>query len=82
MLKELRGKYKNVTVESIMMCFNFCEAAQKKRNFPTAGLLFEPMYFKIKIKSRPQKYSTDVQPCADWKIKLIHVCPDHGIKYM
>ena len=39
MMKELKGKYKNITVELIVIYLNLCEPCQKKLSISKKGLV-------------------------------------------
>ncbi|XP_020298040.1 KRAB-A domain-containing protein 2-like [Pseudomyrmex gracilis] len=43
MMKELRIKYKNITVELVMSYLNLCESCQKKMNILKKGLVVKPI---------------------------------------
>ena len=43
MLKEIQKKYRNITVEQIMLDLNLCETCQKKANHKRKGLVIRPI---------------------------------------
>ncbi|KAI5717175.1 hypothetical protein M8J77_001334 [Diaphorina citri] len=81
MLKELQKKYKNITIQIIMIYLNLCEICQKKSQVPKKGLVVKPLLSK-EMNSRCQIDLIDMQAQADSDFKFIFVYQDHLTKFV
>ena len=80
-LKELQKKYKNITVEQIMIYLNLCETCQKKSSMKRKGLVIRPMICN-EMNTRCQIDLIDMQSQADKDYKFIFVYQDHLTKFV
>lgn len=81
MLKELQGKYGNVTKEVIVLYLTLCKQCHQKNPVPKRGLAPKPMPFKD-IDSRCQVEVFDMQSNADGEFKFILYYQDHSTKFI
>ena len=81
MLKEIQKKYRNITVEQIMLYLNLCETCQKKANHKRKGLVIRPI-ISDEMNSRAQIDLIDMQSQADKDFKFIFVYQDHLTKFV
>uniref|UniRef100_A0A8C0K3S7 KRAB-A domain containing 2 n=1 Tax=Canis lupus dingo TaxID=286419 RepID=A0A8C0K3S7_CANLU len=81
MLKELQGKYGNVTKEVIVLYLTLCKQCHQKNPAPKRGLAPKPMTFKD-IDSRCQIEVLDMQSNADGEFKFILYYQDHLTKFI
>ncbi|XP_043855942.1 KRAB-A domain-containing protein 2 [Dromiciops gliroides] len=70
MLKELQGKYGNVTKEVIVLYLTLCKQCHQKNPVPKRGLSAKPMTFKV-ICSRCQVDLIDMQSNTDGEFRFI-----------
>ncbi|XP_035950446.1 KRAB-A domain-containing protein 2 [Halichoerus grypus] len=81
MLKELQGKYGNVTKEVIVLYLTLCKQCHQKNPVPKRGLAPRPMAFKD-TDSRCQVEVLDMQSNADGEFKFILYYQDHLTKFI
>lgn len=81
MVKELKNKYKNITLELITIYLNLCQPCQKKMNIPKKGLVVRPIK-STEFNSRCQVDLIDMQSQADGQYKFIMVYQDHLTKFV
>uniref|UniRef100_A0A8C6CHE6 KRAB-A domain containing 2 n=2 Tax=Monodon monoceros TaxID=40151 RepID=A0A8C6CHE6_MONMO len=81
MLKELQGKYGNVTKEVIVLYLTLCKQCHQKNPVSKRGLAPKPMPFKD-IDSRCQVEILDMQSNADGEFKFILYYQDHLTKFI
>ncbi|XP_037666172.1 KRAB-A domain-containing protein 2 [Choloepus didactylus] len=81
MLKELQGKYGNVTKEVIVLYLTLCKQCHQKNPVPKRGLVPKPGTSKD-IDSRCQVEILDMQPNADGEFKFILYYQDHLTKFI
>ncbi|XP_028691834.2 KRAB-A domain-containing protein 2 isoform X1 [Macaca mulatta] len=81
MLKELQGKYGNVTKEVIVLYLTLCKQCHQKNPVPKKGLPPKPMTFKD-IDSTCQVEILDMQSSADGEFKFILYYQDHLTKFI
>nr|XP_014584175.2 KRAB-A domain-containing protein 2 [Equus caballus] len=81
MLKELQGKYGNVTKEVIVLYLTLCKQCHQKNPVPKRDLAPKPMPFKY-IDSRCQVEIVDMQSNADGEFKFILYYQDHLTKFI
>ncbi|XP_072398311.1 KRAB-A domain-containing protein 2-like [Diabrotica undecimpunctata] len=79
MIKELKTKYKNITVELVYL--NLCVPCQKKISIPKKGLIVKPILSSA-FNSRCQVNLIDMQSQADGDYKFIMVYQDHLSKFV
>uniref|UniRef100_A0A8C2S5P9 Integrase catalytic domain-containing protein n=1 Tax=Capra hircus TaxID=9925 RepID=A0A8C2S5P9_CAPHI len=81
MLKELQGKYGNVTKEVIVLYLTLCKQCHQKNPVPKRGLAPKPMPCKDND-SRCQVEILDMQSNADGEFKFILYYQDHVTKFI
>ena len=81
MFKELQRKYRNITLEQIMIYLNLCETCQKKSSIKKKGLVIRPI-ISNEMNSRCQIDLIDMQSQADNDFKFIYVYQDHLTKFV
>lgn len=81
MLKELQGKYGNITKEVIVLYLTLCKQCYQRNPVPKRGLVPQPMPFKD-IDSRCQVETLDMQSNANGKFKFILYYQDHLTKFI
>jgi hypothetical protein len=81
MMREVKAKYKNITVEMVMIYLNLCEPCQKKQSVPRKGLVVKPIK-SSELNSRCQVDLIDMQSQADGDFKFIMVYQDHLTKFI
>lgn len=81
MLKELQGKYENITKEVIVLYLTLCKQCHQKNPEPKRGLAPKPMPIKD-IDFRCQVEILDMQSNADGEFKFILFCQDHLTKFI
>ncbi|XP_045841509.1 KRAB-A domain-containing protein 2 isoform X2 [Meles meles] len=81
MLKELQGKYGNVTKEVIVLYLTLCKQCYQKNPAPKRGLAPKPMPSKD-TDSRCQVEVLDMQSDADGEFKFILYYQDHLTKFI
>ncbi|XP_012382176.2 KRAB-A domain-containing protein 2 [Dasypus novemcinctus] len=81
MLKELQGKYGNVTKEVIVLYLTLCKQCHQKNPVPKRGLTPKPGTFKD-LDSRCQVEVLDMQSNADGEFKFILYYQDHLTKFI
>lgn len=81
MMKELKGKYKNITAELVVIYLNLCEPCQKKLSIPKKGLVVKPIK-SSEFNTRCQVDLIDMQSQADGDFKFIMVYQDHLTKFV
>lgn len=81
MVKELKNKYKNITLELITIYLNLCKPCQKKMSIPKKGLVVRPIK-SSEFNSRCQVDLIDMQSQADGQYKFIMVYQDHLTKFV
>nr|XP_012312992.1 KRAB-A domain-containing protein 2 [Aotus nancymaae] len=81
MLKELQGKYGNVTKEVIALYLTLCKQCHQKNPVPKKGPAPKPMTFKD-IDSTCQVEILDMQSSADGEFKFILYYQDHLTKFI
>ncbi|XP_072392374.1 KRAB-A domain-containing protein 2-like [Diabrotica undecimpunctata] len=80
-MKELKKKYKNITVEFVKVYLNLCVPCQKKMSIPKKGLVVKPILSSA-FNSRCQVDLIDMQSQADGDYKFIMVYQDHLTKFV
>ncbi|XP_057571523.1 KRAB-A domain-containing protein 2 isoform X2 [Hippopotamus amphibius kiboko] len=80
MLKELQGKYGNVTKEVIVLYLTLCKQCHQKNPVPKRALAPKPVPFKD-TDSRCQVEILDMQSNADGEFKFILYYQDHLTKF-
>ncbi|KAI5280775.1 KRAB-A domain-containing protein 2 [Manis pentadactyla] len=81
MLKELQGKYGNVTKEVIVLYLTLCKQCHQKNPVPKRGLAPKPLPFKDSD-SRCQVEILDMQSNVDGEFKFILYYQDHLTKFI
>ncbi|XP_068960240.1 KRAB-A domain-containing protein 2 isoform X2 [Petaurus breviceps papuanus] len=81
MLKELQGKYGNVTKEVIVLYLTLCKQCHQKNPVPKRDLVAKPMTFKV-ICSRCQVDLIDMQSNADGEFRFILSYLDYLTKFI
>ncbi|XP_045426183.1 KRAB-A domain-containing protein 2 [Lemur catta] len=81
MLKELQGKYGNVTKEVIVLYLTLCKQCHQKNPVPKRSLAPKPMTFKD-VDSRCQIEILDMQSNADGEFKFILYYQDYLTKFI
>ncbi|XP_032695845.1 KRAB-A domain-containing protein 2 isoform X1 [Lontra canadensis] len=81
MLKELQGKYGNVTKEVIVLYLTLCKQCYQKNPVPKRGLALKPMPSKD-ADSRCQVEVLDMQSNADGEFKFILYYQDRLTKFI
>ncbi|XP_036623150.1 KRAB-A domain-containing protein 2 [Trichosurus vulpecula] len=81
MLKELQGKYGNVTKEVIVLYLSLCKQCHQKNPVPKRGLVAKPMTFKV-VCSRCQVDFIDMQSNADGEFRFILSYLDYLTKFI
>ncbi|XP_029784672.1 KRAB-A domain-containing protein 2, partial [Suricata suricatta] len=81
MLKELQGKYGNVTKEVIVLYLTLCKQCHQKNPVPKRGLAPKPVPSKD-VDSRCQVEVLDMQSDADGEFKFILYYQDHLTKFI
>ncbi|XP_062967528.1 KRAB-A domain-containing protein 2 isoform X2 [Cynocephalus volans] len=81
MLKELQGKYGNVTKEVIVLYLTLCKQCHQKNPVPKRGLAPKPMTIKD-VDSKCQVEILDMQSNADGEFKFILYYQDHLTKFI
>ena len=76
MQKETQTKYKNITVESIMLYLSLYVPCLKKSKVPKEGLVIKPMIFS-EMNSRVQVDLIDMRSQPDGELKWILVYQGH-----
>ncbi|XP_072398083.1 KRAB-A domain-containing protein 2-like [Diabrotica undecimpunctata] len=81
MMKELKTKYKNITVEFVQVYLNLCVPCQKEMSIPKKGLVVKPVLSSA-FNSRCQVDLIDTQSQADGDYNFIMVYQDHLTKFV
>lgn len=81
MIHEINKKYRNVTVEQIMVYLRLCQTCQQKSKLPKKGLVVRPMIFN-EMNSRCQIDLIDMQSSPDNGYRFIFVYQDHLTKFV
>ncbi|XP_012511155.1 PREDICTED: KRAB-A domain-containing protein 2 [Propithecus coquereli] len=81
MLKELQGKYGNVTKEVIVLYLTLCKQCHQRNPLPKRTLAPKPVTFKD-MDSRCQIEILDMQSNADGEFKFIFYYQDHLTKFI
>lgn len=81
MTKEIKKKFKNVTIEATMLYLNLCEICQKKSKLPEKGLVVKPMISSA-MNSHCQVDLIDMQSQEDQGFKFILVYQDYLTKFV
>lgn len=79
--RELARKYKNVTIESVVIFLRLCEVCQKKQNTLKKGLVVKPILHR-EMNSRCQIDLIDMQSNPDGDMKFIMLYQDHLTKFV
>nr|XP_022909346.1 KRAB-A domain-containing protein 2-like [Onthophagus taurus] len=81
MMKELKSKYNNITIEIVVVYLNMCEPCQKKMSIKKKGFVVKPIKSN-EFNSRCQVDLIDMQSQADGEFKFIMVYQDHLTKFL
>lgn len=81
MWRELKKKYRNITVEQVTIYLTLCTICQEKTNIPKKNLVVKPMVFD-ELNSRCQVDLIDMQSSPDREYKFIFVYQDHLTKFI